>query len=128
MVTGVPPAIDGSDATHRALSVIYPGDRDSDRVDLGHLADVVAQHQYAKEAEKLAKEQARLAANRIQAALGDHTEGEIDGQLAVSWRPQSRSDLDRERLRTEQPEIFMAYRTSSTYRVLRHHAPKKEKT
>lgn len=112
VLAGVPPAIDGSDATHQALSAVYPGDADRDRVDLGHLADVIAAHQLAKADEKAAKERAQLAANHIAAALGDHTEGEIGGELVVSWRPQTRKSY---------------VVAESTFRVLRHHAPKKEK-
>lgn len=55
----------------------------------------------------------------IKTALGEHTTGTRDGTPIVTWRTQSRRDLDRKALRADQPEIYAKYETTGTVRVLR---------
>ena len=55
----------------------------------------------------------------IALALDGATTGTIDGNVAVTWKQQSRSGFDQKRFASEHPELYSQYKTSNTFRVLR---------
>jgi predicted phage-related endonuclease len=55
----------------------------------------------------------------IALALGGATTGTIDGNVAVTWKQQSRAGFDQKRFASEHPELYSQYKTSNTFRVLR---------
>jgi len=55
----------------------------------------------------------------IALALGGATTGTIDGNVAVTWKQQSRSGFDSKRFASEHPELYSQYQSTNTFRVLR---------
>lgn len=55
----------------------------------------------------------------IALALDGATTGTIDGNVAVTWKQQSRAGFDQKRFASEHPELYSQYKTSNTFRVLR---------
>ena len=55
----------------------------------------------------------------IALALGGSTTGTIAGNVAVTWKHQSRAGFDQKRFASEHPELYSRYTTSNTFRVLR---------
>jgi len=49
----------------------------------------------------LAKARADEAAQRLKAALGDATAGTVDGVTRVTWKPSTRTDLDRDAMKAD---------------------------
>lgn len=112
VLTGEPPAVDGSQATLDALAAAYPTHTPGSAVDVSDLSDVIGLWQAAKADVRDAEERVNEWAAHIKAALGENEEGLIDGQRVVSWRQSDRAGY------TVAP---------SSVRTLRHHKPKKSK-
>lgn len=128
VVTGDPPATDGHQATTAALRDVYgdAGDaRDVRTVTVDTEAAVNILRVLKAQAKDVKTEIAELE-NAVKAELADCTEGvDGDGQLIVSWRPQTANRLDTKRLRADHAELADGYMTESTSRVLRLPKPKK---
>lgn len=128
VVAGVPPELDGSESTSRALAAAYPG-RDEDAIDLPD--SVATDLDYLaildSEAKRLAEE-IDLRKNRLRGALGEHRDGLVGGALRVSWRPQARTSIDTKALRATHPDIADEFTTTTEMRVLRTHTPKERKS
>lgn len=122
VLTGIPPEVDGHPATDAALSAVYPGNADLPAVELD--GGIVAAWRNARAEAKRWADLEQGHAQQIRAALGDVTEGRLDGALVASWRPQTSRRIDTKRLRAEWPDVAEACTTETTSRVLREHKPK----
>lgn len=112
VLAGVPPELDGSEATLETLAAIYPAHVDGKSVELDDIEWKVGEWQGAKLATKDAKAREDRWRAEIEAALGDAEIGTINGRKAVSWKTQTRA----------------AYTVAeSTSRVLRAHTAKEKK-
>lgn len=118
VVTGRPPSPDGHPATTAALSAAWAAPVGDPAVDVAPLAALVEELAEFRAARARLEADIKAHENALRLALGNHTEGHIDGRLAVSWRPQPRTDIDRKRLREDHGD---AYDRVSTIRVLRLH-------
>lgn len=116
--TGTPPPTDAHPATTEALATTWPHP-EGDAVDLDAYAATLAELADYKAERKRLDGFITMAENELKAALGDHADGRIGGFLAVSWREQSRRDIDRDAVRREFGDRFD---TTSIHRVLRLHA------
>lgn len=130
VLAGVPPDVDGSEATMSALAEVYPAHTPGCTVVLDDEGIEAVADLAAARAEKKRAEQAERAAKAIIAAhLADAEEGTGPGadeaQRLVSWRSQKRTDLDKGRLRAEHPDLYKDYETVTTMRVMR--VPKEKK-
>lgn len=80
-----PPAVDGSEATKRALESMFPQGV-TERVVLGDDArQAIVAYQSASARLKAAKEAKDLAGNQLRALMGDAIEGWLEGEKVVSW-------------------------------------------
>lgn len=108
----IPPAVDGSDETRNVLHTIHPNDN-GESVALGSEYD-----EYAAEIEALGRvigdAEARKTElqNKIKAAIGDATFGELASGGRFSWKTQNQKEQ---------------YRPATTIRVLRHSKAKESK-
>lgn len=113
VLTGVPPSIDGSDATTDALAAVYPDHIPGAVADLSGMADLLVERDDIKDHIKARKARLDQIENEIKARLGDAEVGEIGGVPIVTYRTQQRAEF---------------VTKASTYRVLRNApAPKKGK-
>lgn len=116
--TGVPPAIDGCEATTGVIAARYEATVPELAADLGPLAPQVARlREIHAEQAALKDERSRLE-NEVKAHLGAAEAGQIDGETAVTWRSQDNCRIDVTRLRDEQPEIAEKYTVSKPSRRL----------
>lgn len=116
--TDKPPAVDGSQATTKAITTIY-AESNENAVDLfGQMPDLVQYIAIQNQIKELEKQQEEHA-NRIKAFMGESGFGEND-RFKVSWKTQSRNNFDRKRFAAEHPEIDLTgYFTTSNSRPFR---------
>lgn len=125
VVTGVPPEVDGSEATAKALAAMLPGDRKRSGVDADESqARTVELWKETKARIKELQGEERLYANRIKAGLGVDTDLWVDGELAVSWRRQATRRVDLKAFRARLPRTARRFTVETETRVLRAHTPK----
>ena len=91
VLPGVPPELDGHDATLRALASIYPTHTPGEAVSIDHVRGALTMLAEAKRARKAAEEEEAAAGALIRWALKSAEEGTVDGQRAVTLRAQTRT-------------------------------------
>lgn len=88
VVTGNPPAVDASDATSRALAVVYRDTLPGVAVPLDSIHELVMQRAIAQGAKGAAEKTIKAVANEIRALMADAEVGTIDGEPVVTLRTQ----------------------------------------
>lgn len=112
VLTGAPPPVDASQATHDAIAAVWPEHQEGVCVDLD--PEEVAVYGELKEMEKLAKDELDEMKNRLAVRFGAAEVGLIAGLPALTYRSQTR---------TSRCENCGHEKTSDPFRVLRN-APK----
>ena len=124
VLTGIPPATDGTLATTEALNML-PVDPGA-AVDIASSAFTLASLRRIR-ADLAGLETAEQAAiNELKASMGEATEALVDGEVVATWRPQDRTSVDTKALKAELPDVFDTYSKTTTSRVFRL-STKKEK-
>ena len=116
----VPPEIDDSPATGKALSQAYRGDHDRTTVDLTELSGTLMDLREAKAQVTKWKATAELQKNKLKAAMGDATYADFGNGPEVTWSRFNKRGVDTDLLKQRFPEIYeiVAKLTpSSTFRV-----------
>jgi predicted phage-related endonuclease len=93
---GIPPEIDGSDATTRALKAVYPETVKGRAVEIDSLADELSRLEEYKALESAATKLAEAAGcieNRIKAAMGDAEIATVGGAPVYTLRTTTRKAL-----------------------------------
>jgi putative phage-type endonuclease len=121
VAAGVPPLADGHRATTAALADAWIDPEHTPAVNVRSLEHVVDELRGLRAARKELDADIERDENLLKAALGTYTEGCIDGQVVVSWRQQSRTDIDRDAVRADHGD---KYDRHGTVRVLRLHTPR----
>ena len=116
-----PPPPDGSEATQDALRKLYPRERPQEyamqlfgQLFDSALAEWSELQGTIRELKALAEEKKAL----VMAEMGDAPLAETDG-YAVSWRIQSRTNIDAQALKRDYPEIYREYSKTTQTRVFR---------
>lgn len=118
VVQGTMPEIDGSESCSNALRERFKGGA-VEPIKLPSEAEGLAQEiEQMKEAKKETDKRIKLAQNRLCVILGDNEIG-IAGDFQISWKPQTRVSLDSKKLKAEKPEIWEAYKKTSTSRIFK---------
>lgn len=86
VVTGTPPAIDGSEATRRALEAVYADPEPGERVSLDHLREEIDDREYFKGEVKVLQDRIDVIDNQLREAIGDAEIGTIDDVPVLSYR------------------------------------------
>lgn len=123
VVAGVQPPTDGDHATTVALGHAWaPSGRTA--VDVDDLAPLI--DELARNRAQLRSLDRLIAAdeNIVKATLGEATDGYVAGELAVSWRPYERHDLDAKAIRAAHPRIARRFDKVSHPRPFRLHEPR----
>lgn len=111
-----PPEIDGSQASADVLDMLYPQSAKGQEVMLPSSAlELIAEYEQAKADEKAAKERKDAAANKIKLLMGEGETGKVGNRVAT-WKSYNRTDLDSKKLKTDMPDIWERYATSSSQR------------
>jgi putative phage-type endonuclease len=114
----VPPPLDGSEQTTKAVSTIYDEEEDSE-CDISDIDDIIQDYFDLKEQAKMIDKLAEAKANEIKQHLGSSTYG-TSSLACVTWKSQERSTFDRKAFERTFPHIDLSkyYKTSNS-RVLR---------
>lgn len=86
------------------------------QVDLEKLRWAVEAMHYIKERKAELKELEDRARPALEEALGDATEGTLDGDVVVTWKFYKRNALDQKSLRDSYPQIYETCRTFTEVR------------
>lgn len=126
VLTGVPPATDGSDATTEALTHAWePVDGETVEADDDTVYAIETLRDLKAEAKQIADEiaahenilRARFGEATVLVALGG-------GTTLATWKPQDRTTVDVHALAADYPDLAEKYTRTSTSRVLRLTKPK----
>lgn len=90
VLTGVPPPIDGSDATSDALRAIHPNHVEGETAELDGLADIIIERFDLKEVEADTKARLKVIDNTIRERLGDAEVGTLAGIPMFTYRASER--------------------------------------
>lgn len=117
VLQGVEPEADGSEATTRFLNEKY-NESNGETVQLPDEALTILSRydRVSSRIDELNKAKASLS-NQLKAYLEDNEYG-IVGDRKVSWKTIYKQDLDKKRLKEEQPDLYKEYSSRSSYRRL----------
>lgn len=85
-------------------------------MDLENVRWAVEAMQYVKERKAELKELEERARPVLEAALGDDTEGTLNGHIVVTWKFYKRNALDQKLLKAAYPEIYETCRSLTEVR------------
>ena len=118
VVNRLPPDPDGLDNDTQTLKRLYPVG-DGSEMDLTTISDVMYNRmELDKNIKALEKERDRLD-NIVRATLGDAVMGSA-GSVSVTYKPQTRSGVDTEKLKTEFPTVYAQVQKQSVSRTMRY--------
>ena len=113
---GVPPDLDGSEASATYLSKRFPQGVASSKITLPDSAtELIRQYSEANEQLERLTEQKQKAANLLKQMLGTHETG-IVGESSITWKNVSQERFDSKLFETEQPDTYKQYTRKSTHR------------
>lgn len=113
-----PPAVDGSEATTKALGAVYANSNDA-VVDLHSFGMEMRRYMALKKQIKELETAADEIVNRIKVTMGEAGRGEC-AEYKISWKSQSRNTFDSKRFARENPDIDLSsYYNTSSARVFR---------
>ncbi len=126
VLTGEPPAPDGSNGDGEVLRELYPGVVPDPAVVLDDpdAAGLLRKHLEAKGRADSAKREAEAAKQQLCALMGEHEKALVDGWL-LTWKTQTRQTLDTKALRKAHPAIAGEFTRTTETRVF---GPPKETT
>jgi predicted phage-related endonuclease len=114
---GVPPTIDGSEASANLLNKQFPQGVPSSRIMLpDETLDVIRQYGEARDLAEHYAEQKRKFENSLKQILGQHEVGIIGDLGMVRWSNVKTERFDAKTLQAEQPDIYEKYLRETTHR------------
>ncbi|MFP5116112.1 YqaJ viral recombinase family protein [Bacillaceae bacterium C204] len=117
--TGIPPELDGSDASTALLNILYPPVNVKEEEEILHLdekaAELLAQYDTAKDLEAQYKEQKEEAANKLKNLIGDYQKAVWD-ERKISWKKIESYRFNRKAFEKENPEVAGKYLEKSVSR------------
>ena len=115
---GVIPAPDGSEASLDTLKELYPTAVPETSVEIFGLDQMVEDYIAADDMAKHYEEIKNRLKGEICAKLGDREIGQGNA-YSVSWKTQSKTDIDKTMLRSLYPDVYKNCMKTSTFRVFR---------
>ena len=113
---GIPPALDGSDASAEFLNKRFPDSVPKSQITLPETAVFVIQ-KYNTACEQLERvtEEKQEAENMLKQMLGENEAGTV-GNLIIIWKSVSQERLDSKTLKAEHPSLYRRYAAKSSHR------------
>jgi predicted phage-related endonuclease len=106
---GVPPSLDGSDASAQFLIDRFPNSIPKSTIPLpGEAAALIQQYDVACEKADLYTEQKQEAENLLKQMIGEHEAG-IIGNRIITWKSIAQERLDAKTLKAEHPTLYKKY-------------------
>lgn len=115
VITGIPPAGDGSESAERATAAIFRAKETLEPVSLFPADDRVAEYLRLQAESKALEKQANAVKESIQAFLGGAQIGKSD-RYFVSWKETESTRVDTKALKEKYPQVYAAVAKTSTAR------------
>lgn len=113
-----PPMLDGSESTSIVINNMYTGDDEKKKeLSINHNEKIDKIMELKQEKEKIDQEIKQLE-NEIKLEIEEAQEA-YTNIYKITWKPQSRLNLDRKKLKQEHPDIYDAYTTQTDTRVFK---------
>jgi putative phage-type endonuclease len=113
--TQTPPALDGSEASAELLGRLYPQANKKQIILAGDALPLLSQYEKSSAEEKAAAESKNEAVNKLKALLGENESGTL-GERIITWKSISSERLDTKALKSDLPEVYAKYLSTSSYR------------
>jgi len=120
VLTAIPPDLDASPATTRALGQTYRGDRDRTTADLHELQPILTDLREAKAQIAKWEQTEAVLQNQLRAAMGNATYGDFGNGPEVTWSRFNKRTVDTKLLKLRFPDVYEIVakaKPSSTFRV-----------
>ncbi|PAD31456.1 YqaJ viral recombinase family nuclease [Paenibacillus sp. 7523-1] len=120
VVPGIPPMIDGSEASANLLNQLYPVSARASEVILDdQQAGLVRKLLAAKEDAAAAAEQVKRYENELKSIMGENELAIHNGETLLTWKSSESTRIDTKRLKKDQPDLYEKYaNTTSSRRFL----------
>ena len=113
---GVPPSLDGSEASAKFLSQRFPNSVPLSKIALPDDAvTLICQYDDACEKVDYYSEQKQKAENLLKQMIGEHEAGTV-GDRVITWKNISQERIDSTTLKSEHPKIYKKYSNIISYR------------
>ena len=113
---GVPPPLDGSEASAKFISERFPDSLPKSKIELPESAiDLIRQYEVARQMGDEYIEQKQEAENLLKQMMGEHEIGTVGGRI-ITWKSVSKEQIDSKTLKIEQPILYQKYANKTTYR------------
>jgi len=113
---GIPPSLDGSEASAKFLNERFPNSIPKSTIKLPEeAAALIQQYEAACEMGDQHIEQKQEAENLLKQMLGEHEAGTA-GDRVITWKSVSQERLDSKTLKAEHPTLYKKYANKSSYR------------
>ncbi|WP_339816832.1 YqaJ viral recombinase family protein [Paenibacillus sp. FSL R7-0216] len=117
VLKGMPPALDGSQASVDLLNKLYPESKPASEIELtAAQAELVLNLHAAKEDAKAAEELVKAYENELKSIIGENETALFKGDPVLTWKSSNSTRLDTTRLKKEQPDIYQKYAVTSSSR------------
>lgn len=113
-----PPAPSGQKDSTETIQEIYSKPVEGMSVDIPGIDKMLLDYKFHVEQEKKHKTQKEEIKNKICAQMGNATESS-GVRFGCTWKPQSRTKLDIDRLKAEMPAVYKKYSNVTTSRTFR---------
>ena len=114
----IAPDVDGSESTKDTLGEMWIPEEGSVTDLPDEAIDLIVGLAALAEKRKEIEAEETLGQNELKALLAEHEIGRVNGEVVVTWKPQTRKTIDSKRLKAEHPEIAAEYEKASTFRKL----------
>ena len=121
----VMPVPDGSEASLETLKELYPTAEKDSEMEIVGLDQMIEDYKALGEMEKDYKQRKDAIKAQICAALGDHEIG-IGERYGCSWKNQSKTTVDTDKLKANYPDVYARCTKTSEYRTFRTKSMKKK--
>ena len=117
--SGQEPPVDGLKSTSNKLAERYPGKPIGQTKDLSHHILEINRLKHAKNCFDEAEAELELHKNHIKRLLENADTAIVNGQKMITWKTQSKENIDSKRLKVEHPDIVKNYINKSESRVFK---------
>lgn len=118
VLKGIPPMVDGSDASTNLLSYLYPTSRPDSTIQLPSTVKPAIDELYAAQNElKDAELRVNAAKNQIKSMMGEFETAYFEGEKVFTWKSSERTSLDSKELKDKMPDVFEQFAKTTPVRT-----------
>ncbi|OXM84586.1 YqaJ viral recombinase family protein [Paenibacillus rigui] len=117
VLKGIPPMIDGSDASTNLLNYLYPSSKPDTSINLPDDQEgLIKELKESQDALKLAETRFETAKNLIKSMMEDAEIAYFKGDKIATWKSSDSASLDTKTLKAKKPEIYSEFAVTKSVR------------